>query len=313
MSLVNQVGEFQTLVAQQQNKITELETQIARDTDDFKRQRTELLAQLTEWRRQVEKDEEIMDVPDGRIVFVDYVRSEVRTTLGRQQGARERMQFSVFDRNAVGLPTDKPKGVIELVRVNSNDSLARIVKTNTPSDPIRNNDFVYSAAWSADRPKRFALIGKIDMDQNGADDREDLKRLIRQAGGVIDYDLPPPGTGPETGKITGTTTFYVLDDRDPLRPPTGRSGEFPGTETTEWLQKKSQVLEDAQNRGVRPIAIARLLAYLGYSYGQSVPGRVEAIDREASDTLLHRGQAPRVPTGANSDAEIMTSPPPGGF
>ena len=39
---------------------------------------------------------------------------------------------------------------------------------------------------------RFALIGKIDVNRDGKDDRQDLKRMIEDAGGIVDYDLPPP-------------------------------------------------------------------------------------------------------------------------
>ena len=44
---------------------------------------------------------------------------------------------------------------------------------------------------------RFALIGKIDVNRDGKDDRQDLKRMIEDAGGVVDYDLPPPEFGKE--------------------------------------------------------------------------------------------------------------------
>lgn len=309
--LVQQVGELQSLAQQQQNEIDQLETTLAQTRADFDRQRTELLAQLTEWRRRVEADEQIMDVPDGRIVYVDHARNEVRTTLNRRQGARERMQFAIFDRDSPGLPTDRPKATIELIRVTDSGSIGRILDTRTLSNPIRDNDLVYSAAWSPDQPQRFALIGKMDIDRDGVDDREDLKRLIRQAGGVIDYDLPPPGVGFESGEISGLTTFYVIDEREPIRPPTGSASDFPGTETQEWLQKKSSALETAQQNGVRPINIGRLLAYLGYTYGREIPGQVEAINRDAINTLLNRGNTAPVPT-EDTDSGNQTTPP-GGF
>lgn len=315
MRLIEQVGELQTLTQQQQNEIEQLNLTLAESRDVFGKEREQLLANLRALRRTVEAEEDVMDVPDGRIVYVDYDRNEVRTTIGRRQGARERLVLSVFDRDSPGLPTDRPKGKIELIRVNDSQSIARIVETKTPSNPIRNNDLVYSAAWSPNQPQRFALVGKMDVDRDGRDDREDLKRLIRQAGGVIDYDLPPPEIGPETGEISGLTTFYVLDNREPLRPPTGRASDFPGTETQEWLAKRSAALQKAQDNGVRPINIGRLLAYLGYTYGQEVPGQVEAINREASSALLNRQNQPpaEIPSDDESeDADFLTSPP-GGF
>ena len=73
---------------------------------------------------------------------------------------------------------------------------------------------------------RFALIGKIDVNRDGRDDRDDLKRMIEAAGGIVDYDLPPPEAGKETGKLTGRDAWYVIDDRMPfvLEVKTGEEG-----------------------------------------------------------------------------------------
>ena len=68
-------------------------------------------------------------------------------------------------------------------------------------EPIRVGDIVYSPAWSPEEPMRFALIGKIDVNRDGKDDRQDLKRMIEEAGGIVDYDLPPPNHGKESGKL----------------------------------------------------------------------------------------------------------------
>jgi len=44
-----------------------------------------------------------------------------------------------------------------------------------------------------------------------------------------------------------------------------------------------------------------------------VPGRVEALNREAADQLLNPGRTPAAPPpGEDNDAEILSAPP-GGF
>jgi hypothetical protein len=162
---------------------------------------------------------------------------------------------------------------------------------------------VYSAAWSPNQPERFALIDKIDMDRDGRDDREDLKRLIQAAGGVIDYDLPPPGVGQESGELTGQTSWYVIDQRTPIRSPVGRQSDI-YSEDKAFLARKSEALQQAHLNGVRPIAIEKLLAQLGYSYGRSIPGQTEVIDREASRALTNpRG---RVEAPLPTDDEAAT-------
>ena len=289
-TLLRKNDELSTRSNQQETEIARLNQVLAQLKDETTRRNDNLLAQIRSLRAVNEADEEVMDVPDGRIQFVDYGTGTVRTDITRAQGAQPRLTFAVFDRNSAGIPTDKPKATITLTRVTDTGSEGRIVKTNNPSDPIRYNDYVYSAAWDANRPQRFALIGKIDMDRNGRDDREDLKRLIRAAGGEIDYDLPPTGLGSEMGEISALTSWYVIDKRDPIRTPPRANQR--GIEDKAFLDKRSDALKLASANGVRPISIERLLAQLGYAYGTPVRGRVEVIDPEASRELGGPQDAP---------------------
>jgi hypothetical protein len=94
--------------------------------------------------------------------------------------------------------------------------------------------------------QRFALIGPLDLDGDGRDDRATLTRMIRRAGGSIDFDLPP--SGPPLGAIGPATTWYVLDPRT-SRPPR------PAAE--------SSAVARARLEGARPIALDRLVSRLG--------------------------------------------------
>lgn len=300
MDLLRRYDELQNLTAQQATDIAGLKQQLAQMKDSTDKQRDTLLAQVRQWREQVEKDEDVMDTPDGKVQFVDYSRGEIRTNITRSQGARERMQFAIFDAASPGMPTDTPKGLVELIQVTDSGSIARIVRTNKPSDPIRANDHLYSAAWSPNRPERFALIGKIDIDQDGRDDRENLKRMIQGAGGVVDFDLPPPGTGKESGELSGLTSWYVIDDRDPIRP-SGLSS-IEGLDDQDYLTKRGQAIEEARSNGVRPISIERLLAYLGYKFGQSEVGRTEAVNTQATRDLLNPRGLPSQPAATGTES-----------
>ena len=62
--------------------------------------------------------------------------------------------LTIFDKAAPGLPTDKPKGTIELIQVGPNGSLGRIINTTSSTSPIRVGDQVYSSSWD---PKRGFL------------------------------------------------------------------------------------------------------------------------------------------------------------
>ena len=41
--------------------------------------------------------------------------------------------------------------------------------------------------------------------------------MIEEAGGIVDFDLPPADLGKETGTLTPRIDWYVTDDRMPLR------------------------------------------------------------------------------------------------
>jgi predicted nuclease with TOPRIM domain len=302
---LSRLDELQTRNQQQATEITTLKTELAQLQEDSQRKFNDLLAQFRGVREQLEKADvtSLQESPNGSITYVDNTRGEVRTTLSRRQGAKERMVFSVFDREAAGIPTDTAKGTIELIRVTDSGSIGRILKTTNSIQPISAGDFLYSPAFGA-RPRLFALIGKIDMNRDGRDDREDLKRMIRSRGGEVVYDLPPAGIGQETGELTPLTSWYVLDDQQAIRAgaeiPTGATAE----EEDRFNKRKSEVLQEARMAGVRPISLERLLSMLGYSYGEVNPGQVEGLDRRA----LQRVTNPRGAAGGG----VPITPPPSG-
>jgi len=199
--------------------------------------------------------------PSGRITVVDYADGLVRVNLTRRQGAREQMVFSVFDRDAPGIPTERPKALIELIQVGDRDSVARIDKEKTKDmikkiDPrtgrqlstIRVGDLIYSPAFNPNEPKRFALLGKIDIDRDGVDDRARLKRMIEAAGGVFAYDLPP--TGKESGSPRRGHHRLRLRraaaDPQPERPERGPPSRTPGSR-----EERRRPPEDARGGACR--------------------------------------------------------------
>ncbi len=117
---------------------------------------------------------------------------------------------------------------------------------------------------------RFALVGKIDVNRDGKDDRDELKRMIEEAGGVIDFDLPPADVGKEIGKLSPRINWYVVDGRLPLRESRVPTAPLPNRMRT--------VLKEARLAGIRPLPIERLLAVLGYRMSRHARGGQRAID-----------------------------------
>lgn len=307
-SLIGRNDDLQARNQQQANEINQLKSQYAQLEEDSKTKQSNLLVMVRQQRELLEKDITHLESANGYVKYVDHNRDEVFTTLSSRAGAREQMIFSVFDRNATGIAADKPKATVQLVRVDQNGSIGRITKRFGDLSPIQIGDQLYSPSFDA-QPRTYALIGKIDMDQNGSDDREDLKRLIRSSGGEIVYDLPPPGVGVEQGKLTALTSWYVLDDEPPLRPGTERDYGATAEEIREFDTKKTQALSEARASGVQPINLSKLKRMLNFQLGAPRTGMVEGADRKAIENLIHpQGRSVPVPDASATPPDTEATP-----
>jgi hypothetical protein len=287
--LVTKVGELQTANDNQATQIANLTTKNKQQEEDFLRKQETYTTIIRQQRDDLERKELILDRPDGYVTYVDYERREVLVSLNRRQGARPQMKMTIFDAKSPGIPTEKPKGSIELTQVGDQFSAARIVKTYSSIDPIRVGDIVYSAAWSPNQPMRFALVGKMDVNRDGKDDRDELKRMIQEAGGTIDFDLPPAELGKETGTLSPNIDWYIIDTRMPLREVFAQKNAAVEVSQEKLSQRVGEIVREARLNGIRPMTIEHLLAFLGYDMNAPVVGRPEAVDTSA----LRRLTAPR--------------------
>jgi len=284
-SLLTKVDQLQTDSDNKATQLASASTKIKQLEEDFSRKQELQSTIIREQRDRLEQSENILDRPDGYVTYVDYERREVRVNVTRRQGARPQQKMTIFDAASPGIPTEKPKGTIMLTKVGEQDSVAQILKTNNPIDPIRDGDIVYSPAWSPNVPMRFALIGKMDVNRDDRDDREELKRMIQEAGGVVDFDLPPPEVGKETGTLSPRIDWYVIDQRMPLRDVFSQKSAEGDTRRAALEKRMGEVIKEARLNGIRPMLIERLLAYLGYDMNAQVIGRAEGINNSAMRRL----------------------------
>jgi hypothetical protein len=199
----------------------------------------------------------IRDQRDGEVTYVDYEAKEVLVAINQGMGARPHMKLTVFVAHAPNSPTGNPKGTIELTSIDEKYSQARIIKTNNSINPIRVGDIVYSPMLTPNPPTRFALMGKIDINRDSYDDRDELKRMIKEAGGVVEFDLPPPGVGEETGVLRPRIDWYVIDARGPL----GIDPRNPPRAVPSKPDKRlGEAIKEARLSGIRPMPIERLRA-----------------------------------------------------
>jgi hypothetical protein len=127
-----------------------------------------------------------------------------------------------------------------------------------------------TAAAAEPSVKRFALIGPLYPYHRGHDDRAAIVRLINAAGWTVDYDLPPPGAGKESGQLTGKIWWYVHEDRQPQELQSEDSREVPDKAFGEFLKRETEAIKEARQLGIRPMRIGELLTLLADA-GQALP------------------------------------------
>jgi hypothetical protein len=292
-TLLTKVDQLQTALDKAQGELLNVKTQLTRQEEDTLRRVETLTTILREQRDRLERTKEnILDRPDGYVTYVDYETHEVIVSINRRMGARPQMKMTIFDARSPGIPTEKPKGSIELTSVGEMTSTARIIKTDSRIDPIRIGDIVYSPSWSPNQPTRFALVGKMDVNRDSRDDREELKRMIHESGGVVDFDLPPIDLGKETGALSPRIDWYVIDDRPPFRDVFAKQSDASVASQAKLDKRVGEVIKEARLNGIRPMTIGKLLAYLGYDMSTPILGRTEISDTNAMKRLTAKRSQP---------------------
>ena len=150
--LLAKVDQLTTDLDQTKTELANVNTRSRQQMEELTRKYELQTSILDEFKYAKDLKETILDRPDGHITYVDFGRNEVQVDINRRQGAKPQMKMTIFDAHAAGIPTEKPKGTIELIQVGEDHSIARILNTNSPIEPFRIGDIVYSPAWSPDEP-----------------------------------------------------------------------------------------------------------------------------------------------------------------
>jgi hypothetical protein len=111
------------------------------------------------------------------------------------------------------------------------------------------------------------------MNRDNHDDRQELKQIIEDAGGIIEFDFPPPNVGQQSGTLSNRIDWYVIDDRVPLREVRLSNSERVAGERPDFRKRMSELLKEARLDGIRPMPIERLSSFLGNDSGSPVVGK----------------------------------------
>lgn len=234
--------------------------QLTAATNKAKSERDQALAtadkKVTEAEKRVEQQQYIIDdrterlrkftsdTPDqydGRILGVVAATGRVLLDRGRADGLRPKMMLSVYDAEDTNLRTAKKKASIEVTKILSDHRAeARITDTDYVN-PIIKDDFIASPAWSPGESLGIALVGKMDFDSDGLDDRDYIRNLIQRGGGKIDAEEID---GKITGKVSVNTRYVVVGD-----------GQL----------KADGLLQQAEDLSVERMSVSELLDLMGFA------------------------------------------------
>lgn len=236
---------------------------------------------------------ETVDVPDGEIRWVNQREGTVWINLGRADGLRRQVTFSVYPADLTNLTQAVKKGSIEVTRILGDQvAEARIVEDQI-SNPIMPGDKIHTPLWNAGEQLRFALAGFIDIDNDGRSDQDEIRSLITMNGGIVDCEMDPK-TGERTGQITVNTRYLVV-------------GEAP-KDNPQLIDSWSKMHGDAQRLGVRLMSVSELLQRMGWRPRVKAVAYGPGMNPEDFRPQLPEG-GQRVSTGNVSELFRPRTPP----
>jgi hypothetical protein len=257
-TLEKQVADLQEQLQQAQSKMR----QVARDrevelgkTDQKIKTLTAAVRGLKEMKNAEMDDGENIrkETAAGIVTAVDSASKLVIINVGRNQGVRTGMLFRIFRPDTLGQPKDEV-AILEVVRMDDRSSTCQI-KKNDIRQPILSGDMAFNHLLGRGKGKGeiVALVGKLDLDDDGEDDGDRFERLIKEQGGTVDYRLYPDGR--QRGKITPRTNWVVMDM------PKDVTGS---REERELLARYTQIRKEALDFGIPILDSRKFAKEIGY-------------------------------------------------
>ena len=194
--------------------------------------------------------------PQGDVINVAAGGTSVWINLGKEDGLRRGVPFSILDSSEINISDASPKAHLVIEEV-FDDHVARArVQTFDAKNPVVRGDKVYSPAWRPGRKVGFALVGKMDINDDFADDIDQIRELIRLAGGTIDDELDSKGNrrdglagmSPNTSYVVLGTDLSVSADANPA--------------SRQKAEAYAKFISEARGFGIMPISLEKLMGYL---------------------------------------------------
>jgi hypothetical protein len=227
----------------------------------------------------------------GKIVWIN---------LGSADGLRPGVRFGIVEPNELRLKEARPKAQLEILTIVDEHQARGQVISGFLKDPVVAGDLVYSPAWQKGRKVQFALMGKLDMNDDGLDDRETIKYLIAQSGGEVSEDLDP--NGKVQGKMTADTRWLVVGKSFDV----SKAAELDPRQKA-FADKYKEMERRAKELAVSTINLDKLLSWI---HNSGTGDRSISMGAGAKGSDLTENKA--VPSSRGNVAEIYMNQRQGG-
>jgi type II secretory pathway pseudopilin PulG len=205
---------------------------------------------------------ESFEVGDGFITRVENAANLVWINLGDSDFLKPRMTFSVYSKDTpgVGRTSADIKGKIEVTRIlDAHSAEAKMIDQDN-FRPMAPGDIVYTPLWSPGRTEKFAVVGKLDLDNDGQSDRELFHQEMAVRGAELSDEVDDDGERTGTG-INETTKFLVLGSIPDIANIANDDDRAKATKISGHLKDMRQ---EARLHGIRIVPLSDFLNYIGY-------------------------------------------------
>ncbi len=307
-----------------QDKQTEVNTitgqldEAIRNYEDYKEQTDERLSDQKNLIRRLSKelaDIKNLDweVEDGVITWTSNDKKTVWINLGSSDHLPKLMSFSVYRKQHSGIARTESdiKGSIEITRILGPHRAEARVTNSDIYLPITEGDPIYTPLWNPGSREKMAIVGFIDLDKDGRDDRQRLREIIAASGAqvvaeILDDGSTLPADADFSKLITSDVKFLIQGDM-----PDPSLASLPAEKAAiQRILSHYKNMEDAAlDNGVRILDLSKFLNFIGYRNerrlyrpGDNVGYRLKNGSRSASvdETIRRLGPRTQRQSGQNA-------------
>ena len=173
------------LFAEKQRQMDELGAQVAALTDE----NSDLKSTVDALRGAVVESPAVT-LPDAQIVALNAADQKVFLDIGRGDGLRLGMAFNVFEADdlvKISDPGAQGKAIVEIINVEADKSVGRIVSRNGRAR-VDVGDVVVNVVYDPNRTFSFHVFGQFDLDfdrKPDIRDRERIEAIVGRSGGQL--------------------------------------------------------------------------------------------------------------------------------